>query len=151
MHEKTCLIHILWLFVAGQFSCFVLLGVLLLCLVDPSCVCVCGGGGGGGGGGPVTSYIWHSMDVRGSVFSKARYMNGVGFEILARTPVPKLPLSYPPPQPAPPSPEVDPLQQCDHPVVKEGARYFAFLCGLVNVHHGLFALPLYIIGRLFSL
>ena len=25
------------------------------------------------------------------------YMNGVGFEILARTPVPKLPLSYPPP------------------------------------------------------
>ena len=26
-------------------------------------------------------------------FSKARYMNGVGFEILARTPVPKLPLS----------------------------------------------------------
>ena len=28
-------------------------------------------------------------------------MNGVGFEILARTPVPKLPLSYPPP----PSPE----------------------------------------------
>ena len=26
-------------------------------------------------------------------------MNGVGFEILARTPVPKLPLSYPPPPP----------------------------------------------------
>ena len=31
--------------------------------------------------------------MNGSVFSKARYMNGVGFEILARTPVPKLPLS----------------------------------------------------------
>ena len=37
--------------------------------------------------------------MNGSVFSKARYMNGVGFEILARTPVPKLPLSYPPPPP----------------------------------------------------
>ena len=34
--------------------------------------------------------------MNGFVFSKARYMNGVGFEILARTPVPKLPLSYPP-------------------------------------------------------
>ena len=32
----------------------------------------------------------------GPFFSKARYMNGVGFEILARTPVPKLPLSYHP-------------------------------------------------------
>ena len=32
-------------------------------------------------------------------------MNGVGFEILARTPVPKLPLSYTPPPPPPP-PEV---------------------------------------------
>ena len=31
-----------------------------------------------------------------SLFSKARYMNGVGFEILARTPVPQLPLRYPP-------------------------------------------------------
>ena len=31
----------------------------------------------------------------GSVFSKARYTNGVGFEILARTPVAKLPSSYP--------------------------------------------------------
>ena len=30
--------------------------------------------------------------MNGSVFSKAGYMNGVGFEILARTPVPKLPL-----------------------------------------------------------
>ena len=35
--------------------------------------------------------------MSGSVFSKARYMNGVGFEILARTPVPQLPPSYPPP------------------------------------------------------
>ena len=33
----------------------------------------------------------------GSVFSKAMYMNGVGFEILARTPVSQLPpLSYTP-------------------------------------------------------
>ena len=31
----------------------------------------------------------------GSVFSKARYMNGVGLEILAHTPVPQLPPSYP--------------------------------------------------------
>ena len=36
--------------------------------------------------------------MNGSVFSKARYMNGVGFEILARTPVPQSP-------PLPPSPE----------------------------------------------
>ena len=34
--------------------------------------------------------------MNGSVFSKAKYMNGVGFEILARTPVPKLLLSPPP-------------------------------------------------------
>ena len=40
----------------------------------------------------------------GPFFRKARYMNGVGFEILARTPVPKLTLSYPPPTP-PPTPE----------------------------------------------
>ena len=33
------------------------------------------------------------------LFLKARYMNGVGFEILARTPVPKLPPSPPPPSP----------------------------------------------------
>ena len=32
----------------------------------------------------------------GSLFSKARYMNGVGFEILARTPVPKFPPKLPP-------------------------------------------------------
>ena len=32
--------------------------------------------------------------MNGSDFSKARYMNGVGFEILARTPIPQLPLSY---------------------------------------------------------
>ena len=37
-------------------------------------------------------------------FSKARYMNGngVGFEILARTPVPQLPPSSPPPPASPP-------------------------------------------------
>ena len=32
-----------------------------------------------------------------SYFSKARYMIGVGFKILGRTPVPKLPPSNPPP------------------------------------------------------
>ena len=33
-----------------------------------------------------------------SYFSKARYMIGVGFKILGRTPVPKLLPSYPPPR-----------------------------------------------------
>ena len=41
------------------------------------------------------SAFWMIKYTNGSVFSKARYMNGVGFEILARSPVPKLPLSYP--------------------------------------------------------
>ena len=50
--------------------------------------------------------IWIDCDIcvitsNKSVFSKARYMNGEGFEILARTPVPKLPLSYTPPPPHP--------------------------------------------------
>ena len=49
------------------------------------------------------STFWTIKYMNGSVFSKARYMNGVSFETLARTPVPKLPLSYPPP-PAPPPP-----------------------------------------------
>ena len=44
--------------------------------------------------------------MNGSVFSKARYMNGVGFETLACTPVPKLlllpPTHLPPPPPPPP-------------------------------------------------
>ena len=34
--------------------------------------------------------------MNGSVFFKGGYMNRVGFEILARTPVPKLPQSYRP-------------------------------------------------------
>ena len=38
------------------------------------------------------STFWIIKYMNGSVFSKARYMNGVRFEILARTPVPKLPL-----------------------------------------------------------
>ena len=38
------------------------------------------------------STFWMIKYMNGSVFSKARYVNGVGFEILARTPVPKLPL-----------------------------------------------------------
>ena len=32
--------------------------------------------------------------MKGAIFSKGRYMNGVGFEILARTPVPHLSPSY---------------------------------------------------------
>ena len=43
------------------------------------------------------STFWMIKDMNVSVFSKARYMNGVGFERLACTGVPKLPLSYPPP------------------------------------------------------
>ena len=41
--------------------------------------CVCVGAGGGGGRGGVTSYIWHSTDVRTEwppFFSAARYMIG---------------------------------------------------------------------------
>ena len=48
------------------------------------------------------STFWMIKNMNGSVFSKARYMNGIGFEILARTPVPKLPLSYTPHPPPPP-------------------------------------------------
>ena len=40
--------------------------------------------------------------MNGSIIPKTRYMNGVGFEILARTPVSQLPPSYPPPTPPPP-------------------------------------------------
>ena len=43
-------------------------------------------------------------------FFKGQDMNGVGFEILARTPVPKLPISYPPP-PLPPPPPHPPEPQ----------------------------------------
>ena len=52
------------------------------------------------------STYWMIKYMNGSVFSKARYMNGVGFEILARTPVPNLPLSYPSPTPPPPHPRL---------------------------------------------
>ena len=41
-----------------------------------------------------TFWMIKYMYMNGFVFSKARYMNGVGFEILACTTVPKLPLSY---------------------------------------------------------
>ena len=47
------------------------------------------------------STFWTIKYMNGSVFSMARYMNGVGFETLAHTPVPNLPLSYPPPTPRP--------------------------------------------------
>ena len=36
-----------------------------------------------------------SKYTNGSVFSKVRYMNGVGFEILARIPVPQLSPPHP--------------------------------------------------------
>ena len=38
------------------------------------------------------------MKYMNGLFSKARYMNGEGFEILARTPVPKLPPLHPSPR-----------------------------------------------------
>ena len=48
--------------------------------------------------------------MNGMFFSKARYMIGVGFKVLARTPLPKLPPSYPrvtpPPPPPPPPPSI---------------------------------------------
>ena len=59
----------------------------------------------------------------GPFFSKARYMNGVGFEILARTPVPHLPSKYPfPPPPSARGPT-------HHRTIKEGSKinYQAFL------------------------
>ena len=49
----------------------------------------------------IGSAFWTFKYMNESVFSKARYMNGVGFEIPARTPEPHLPPSYPPPQPPP--------------------------------------------------
>ena len=58
------------------------------------------------------------MYMNGSVFSNARYMNGVVFQILAHTPVPQLPPSYP----SPPSP---------HPQ----ARFVLWACqNKVNLH-----------------
>ena len=45
------------------------------------------------------STLWMIKYMNRSVFSKARYMNGVGFEILARTPVPQLPTLPRPPTP----------------------------------------------------
>ena len=40
------------------------------------------------------STFWTIKYMNGSVFSKARYKNGVGFKILDCTPIPQLPLSY---------------------------------------------------------
>ena len=42
------------------------------------------------------NFLWNQKFER-AVFSKTEYMIGVGFKILARTPVPKLPASYPHP------------------------------------------------------
>ena len=60
-----------------------------------------------------TVYVWVNILINqvykymnGSIFSMARYMIGVGFRNLGHTPVPQLPLSYPPP---PPPPEIGSL------------------------------------------
>ena len=58
------------------------------------------------------STVWMIKYMNGSVFSKVRYMNGVGLEILARTPVPKLPPKLPPPPLPHPGPEVIKLFSC---------------------------------------
>ena len=50
-----------------------------------------------------TFWMYMIKYMNGPVFSKVRYMNGVGFEILARTPVPNLPLLHPSPHPPPPT------------------------------------------------
>ena len=42
------------------------------------------------------STFWTIKYMKGAIFSKGRYMNGVGFELLARTLVPHLSPSYPP-------------------------------------------------------
>ena len=44
--------------------------------------------------------------------SKARYMIVVGFKILSRTPVPKLPPSYPPPPPTRTNLSIRPVSSC---------------------------------------
>ena len=66
------------------------------------------------------STFWMIKYINGSVFSKARYMNGVGFEILAGTPVPKLPLSYRPP----PLPHPTPLKSLKV-ATRRGVRLFS--------------------------
>ena len=57
----------------------------LTCFHQETILSQIGGGGGGGGGG---------AGIGGGVGTM--YMIGVGFKKLARTPVPKLPPSYPP-------------------------------------------------------
>ena len=44
---------------------------------------------------------------------------------------------------------VDPLRHCVISFGEEGAGYFSLVCGLCTVCHGVFALPLGVIGRLF--
>ena len=52
---------------------------------------------------PDSTNIKNDPRMNGMFFSMARYMIGVGFKILARTPVPKFPPSYPYPPLPPPS------------------------------------------------
>ena len=49
------------------------------------------------------------------IFSKTKSMIGVGFKALARTPVPQLPPSYPPPPP-----------RADYPFINQYVYYFLF-------------------------
>ena len=79
------------------------------------------------------SPFWMIMYMIGSIFSKARYMNGVGFEILGRTSVPKLPLSYPPPP---------------HPEISKQQKYFGkFKVHLISVNSN-FIFPLSVISSM---
>ena len=68
----------------------------------------------------INIHVYESVNISDDLvyewisFSKARYMNGVGFEKLARTLVPKLFPSYPPPSPTPhPSTESEPESHTD--------------------------------------
>ena len=64
------------------------------------------------------SKFWTIKYMNGSIFSKARHMNRVGFEILARSSVSQLPPSYP----LIPPPTPHPRGKC----VSLDRRYFLF-------------------------
>ena len=71
------------------------------------------------------STFWMIVYMNGSVFSKARYINGVGFEILARTLVSQLSPSYHPP----------PLPR--------GCKFFALRVAIFEMKSKLFLLRIY--------
>ena len=73
-----------------------------------------------------TSTFWMIKYMNGSVFSKARYINGVGFEILARTSV--LTLSYTPSPYTPHPPRAKFTLGPDaalNPVIQKKKKWFA--------------------------